>query len=496
MVKLVDLFFKKGYSPDRKIIAEYENLNKIREQIINSMYLISGIFGTFALYGTIVRIIRFGWTPFFLFNFFLYLVVWLGIFFRKKISLQLKASVFFIIFFILASSINYTSGIISGALVFVFISTLVTLIFGWKAGLVTIILTFIVRSTIGWCYYKGILHYSIDLNTYANTMAALITGVAGGLVIASITVFSINKFYNWLIVSLKTASTRATELQKKNEELLISKQKAEENDRLKSVFLANMSHEIRTPMNAIIGFSELLSKPNLQEAKKNRFTSLIQERSYDLMRIIEDILDISKIEVGQMKLMNFEFEVFPFILEIYEFYKLKNNKSKNPNAVQLTYNVSEETKKMKISLDKHRLKQVFTNLLDNAFKFTENGQIEFGCKPGQDSELLFWVKDTGIGILPEKQQVVFDRFRQADESINSRQYGGTGLGLSIVQGIIKLMNGKIWLESEIDQGSVFYFSLPIKTPKGSINPIINTDTDNEIKSGVWEEKSICGRRFC
>ena len=113
-----------------------------------------------------------------------------------------------------------------------------------------------------------------------------------------------------------------------------------------------------------------------------------------------------------------------------------------------------------LKLDKYRLRQIFTNLLDNAFKFTQNGSVEIGCKLYQKSNLLFWVKDTGIGISKNKQAIIFDRFRQAEDHLTTREYGGTGLGLSIVQGIIKLMNGKIWLESEPGHGTTFFFSLP------------------------------------
>jgi signal transduction histidine kinase len=462
MANLLNSIFHEKYVPDEHMMAEIGSLEQIRNHIINSIYLISGILGTFAIYGTLMRILKFGWQPSFIFNFFLYIAVWAIFFFRNKLSLNWKAFLFFILFFGLASSINYTAGIVSGALNFVFITTIITLIYGWKAGVATIILTFLVRFAIGWGYLKGILHYNIDPVAYVNTPAATVTAIVGGLVIASIIVFAINKFYKWLILSLHTLSIKANELTQLNVELLKAKQIAEENDRLKSVFLANMSHEIRTPMNAIIGFSGFLSKPNLSEAKRDRFTTIIQERSYDLIRIIEDILDISKIEVGQMKLFESEFELFSLIQELNDYYKLKKNKLENSKDLELRYSVPDNIKKITIYLDKQRLNQIFTNLLDNAFKFTQKGFIEFGYKIEQDSRLLFWVKDSGIGIQVDKQSIIFDRFRQADDSLTARQYGGTGLGLSIVQGIIKLMEGEIWLESKVGLGTTFYFSLPLK----------------------------------
>jgi signal transduction histidine kinase len=464
MARFLDRLFIENHLQNEDILVEFGNLKKIREQIINSIYFFSAIIGTFAIYGTFVRIIRFGWQPFFIFNFFLYVIVWLIYFLRNKLSLNWKASIFFIIFFVLASFINYTNGIISGPLTFVFITTLVTLIYGWKIGVASVILTTIVRTIIGWCYYKGILHYSIDLVTYANSLAAMITGIMTGLVIASITVFAINKFYKWLIIALKTVSVKAKEQEQMNKELLIAKQKAEEHDRLKSVFLANMSHEIRTPMNAILGFSELLAKPNLSDEQKTRFLAVVQERSMDLMRIVEDILDISKIEVGQMDILDSEFEFYPMLQDLFEYFKLKMEQVKINSKIEFTLNIPENIKRLTLCLDRHRLRQILNNLLDNAFKFTSEGEIELGCKLDTDLNLLCWVKDTGIGIPEEKQTVIFDRFRQVEDNFASRQYGGTGLGLSIVQGIIKLMNGKIWLESEVGKGTTFYFSLPPRNP--------------------------------
>jgi len=466
MKKFWTSLFKEAYIPDEAMVAEYGNINEIRNHILNSVYLFSGIIGTFATYSTIIRIIKFGWQPFFIYNFLIYALVWLVYFYRHRLSINIKAIIFFLLFFALASFINYANGVISGGIVFVLISTLITLLFGWKAGVAIIILTLIVRTIIGWLYYTGKLNYAIDLSAFANSKAAMITSIMSALVIASIIVYAINEFYKWLIVSLKSATLKARELEQKNAELLVAKLKAEEHDRLKSVFLANMSHEIRTPMNAIIGFSGIISKPTLTEEKRNRYAELIQESSFDLMHIIEDILDISKIEVGQMNFMNSEFNILPLMLEILEFYKFKKRKTEKGRKINLEFQIEDEIKNLTLFHDKHRLKQILTNLLDNAFKFTHEGSIVFGCKLHESpNSLLFWVKDTGIGIRKEKHVVIFDRFRQAEDLNTTSQYGGTGLGLSIVKGIIALMNGNIWLESETNQGSTFFFTIPVSMPE-------------------------------
>lgn len=245
-----------------------------------------------------------------------------------------------------------------------------------------------------------------------------------------------------------------------NTDLTIAKEKAEESDRLKSAFLANMSHEIRTPMNAIIGFSQLLTKKDLPVWRQEYFTTLIQQRTYDLLRIVEDILDVSRLEVGQLNVFRSPTNIGELMNEIYEFYNQRLELSMKQN-INIKLNLAPEISAMVIQTDGQRLKQILNNLIENALKFTEKGFVEFGCDIFDRKELLFFVKDSGIGIAPGKLEIIFDRFRQAEETLSARQYGGTGLGLSIVRGLVNLLNGKVWVESEQDRGSSFYFTHPI-----------------------------------
>ena len=243
------------------------------------------------------------------------------------------------------------------------------------------------------------------------------------------------------------------------EELIQAKEKAEESDRLKSAFLANMSHEIRSPMNAIIGFAEMLTKPRLSEAKKERYSEIIKHRSYDLLRIIEDILDISKIEVGQMKVLILPTHLSSLFREVYDCNILKIKSINSP--VELRMALPNNLQKIIVRTDSQLLKQVLNNLIENSIKFTMNGFIEFGCDQRKNMEYYFYVKDTGIGIPEDKLELIFDRFRQAEEAYATRVYGGTGLGLSIVKGIVTLLKGKIGVESTVDKGSLFYFTIPM-----------------------------------
>ncbi|MCP4310873.1 MAG: PAS domain S-box protein [Bacteroidetes bacterium] len=262
------------------------------------------------------------------------------------------------------------------------------------------------------------------------------------------------------------------QLNNRNEELLRAKEKAEESDRLKSVFLANISHEIRTPMNAIIGFSGCLSDPDITETRRQRFTDIIKERTYDLLRIMDDILDVSKLEASQMNIVELEFDLSVLMNNLYLEYIQKIDNTGCKSAIQLKLSLANEVKNIRIKADSQRIKQVIKKLLDNAFKFTHKGSIEFGCNVGTDSTLVFFVKDTGIGIPREKQKIIFDPFRQAEENLLTHSYGGTGLGLSIVKGIVNLMKGKLWLESKEDEGTTFHFTTPL------------------VISGINEENSI------
>jgi PAS domain S-box-containing protein len=245
-----------------------------------------------------------------------------------------------------------------------------------------------------------------------------------------------------------------TERKLSEKELITAKEKAEESDRLKSAFLANMSHEVRTPLNSIIGFSQLLGDPFYEEEQKNEFINHIVLNGNNLLTVISDIMDISKIESGQITIHTKRINAHQFVSDIKDQYFIQA-KAKNLDLKLILPGTGEET----IALaDEDRLSQVFNNLVGNAIKFTIKGSIEIGYQPyGKIVE--FYVKDTGIGISEEYQDKIFDRFRQVEEA-NTRSYGGNGLGLTISKRLVELMGGKIWVESETGKGSAFYFTLP------------------------------------
>ncbi len=274
-------------------------------------------------------------------------------------------------------------------------------------------------------------------------------------------------------------------VEERTRELKEAKEKAENSDRLKSIFLANMSHEIRTPMNSIIGFSEILGNPNLTEEKKKKFIQLIQISSRQLLAVITDIIDMSKIDSNQMKMVEKETKLNSLLKEIYE-NLLNEKKVMRKDNVELTCSTNLEDKRDIIVTDKNHLKHVLTNLLNNAIKFTEQGYIKFGYNT-IENKLLFFVEDTGIGIKEENTQIIFERFTQEDYKEACR-YGGMGLGLAISKGLLKLLDGEIWVKSQKDKGSTFYFTIPYKPV--CIIPFNFGETSLNSFGYDWSDKSI------
>lgn len=275
-------------------------------------------------------------------------------------------------------------------------------------------------------------------------------------------------------------------IQEINMQLEEAKQKAEDSDKLKSAFLANMSHEIRTPMNAIMGFSELLQEEDVEKGQQKDFSKIIYSRTKHLLQIINDIVDLSKIEANQVVINNEVFDLNEFLKTLYveEIQQLTNLGKTHLNFVYENENKKDE---FFIKSDKIRIGQVLYNLINNAIKFTEQGYVMFGYQINDNKELLFYVKDTGIGISQDKHEMVFERFRRGDENIANLHFDGTGLGLTISKNLVELMGGKIWIDSEVGKGTSFYFTLPYCTKK-----YMNKSTKNKsfAKDYNWQGQNI------
>lgn len=234
-------------------------------------------------------------------------------------------------------------------------------------------------------------------------------------------------------------------------ELIEAKEKAEGSERLKSAFLSNMSHEIRTPMNGMLGFIDLLQTPGISEEEQITYFDIVKESSNRLMDTINDIIEISKIEAGQAILNFTEVNLSDIIDYHYHFFK--------PDAESkgLKLSINSKIEDVLILVDKNKLDSILSNLIKNALKFTKQGGIEIGCTLGEKN-LEFYIKDTGIGISKDKLGCIFNRFEQAESSI-TRGYEGSGLGLSIAKAYCEMLMGEIWVESVINEGSIFHFTI-------------------------------------
>ena len=275
----------------------------------------------------------------------------------------------------------------------------------------------------------------------------------------------------------------------RTKELIREKERAEAADNLKSSFLANLSHEIRTPLNAIIGFSGLMFEPDVPEEERLSYKAIIESSNNTLLSLINDIIDFSKIESGHLDIVMKEVSLAAILEDMHKIFSLEINKivqdgSKN---IEFRLNIDEKSKGLVLYTDEIRLKQLLSNLLNNAIKFTEKGYIEVGCSIFQKDRLEFYVKDTGIGIDKKFHQVIFERFRKLEQ--NSQIYRGAGLGLTISFELAKLLGGKLHVDSEPGKGARFAFTVPISKGKEA-KTLKNEHTANRELPNLFDKQIL------
>ena len=287
--------------------------------------------------------------------------------------------------------------------------------------------------------------------------------------------------YKLMLDNVEHVASFVTDISERKQmviDLIIAKEQAEESDRLKSAFLANMSHEIRTPMNGILGFSELLKNPELTGNEQQNYIRIIEKSGARMLDIINNIIDISKIESGQMKVDIRELNINEYIEYIYTFFKPEVESKGMHLFIKNTLPANESI----LKTDSNKFMSILTNLIKNAIKYSDNGSIEFGynlIKTRHDEYIQFFVKDTGIGIPANRQEAIFERFIQAD-IVDKMARQGAGLGLAISKAYVEMLGGNIWVDSIEGFGSSFYFTLPYYAPlvNESVVPDISLSDDN------------------
>lgn len=295
---------------------------------------------------------------------------------------------------------------------------------------------------------------------------------------------------NMMIEDLKNnldLSNQNERMKQINIELEKATEKAKESDRLKSAFLANMSHEIRSPMNAIIGFASVLERDNISAEKKVLFYKYIKDSGHQLLGLIDDIIDVSKIESNQLKITRNDFLLKDLLMQVFEEIK-QSNKLKQKNDLRLINSFSTDCSWV-IYTDQVRFKQIITNLLNNAIKFTHKGFVELGSEildNGNERLVRIFVKDTGIGIEEKDHQAIFERFKQAHFDTFQE---GTGLGLNISKSLIEILGGRIELKSKLGEGAVFSVFFPVKLSNQSSQKMsVNIVQDD--KRQTIEDKAV------
>jgi signal transduction histidine kinase len=438
---------------ENRIIASYLRIFLIVSIILLPIYVL-------------VKILGEGLLPSSFINFGLALFCGFLLYILNKGKVVLSGTLFLLVSWLAMTAMAlYADGVQDLAVAaYILIIFLATLFSGIRFAVVITLMSIISVWVFALLQNHGIIIYKGDEPfNYSRDYTIIFAMVLTAIILLSRSFRHSLERVNWELRERIKAEERLSKnelsLLEKNEELIIAKDKAEESDRLKTAFIQNISHEIRTPMNGIVGFVDLLQQPGIDFDKKAEYVSIINSCTNQLTSLVNDFIDISKIESGNIVLNDTELDIKLLVTE------LKNSFAKPASDKGLNFSVINEVGDCFINSDNEKIKQVLNNLVSNAIKFTHSGNILVKISVA-DSKIQFSVKDTGIGINDSDKEIIFDRFRQVETGL-SRTYGGSGLGLAISKGIVEFMGGKIWLESKVGEGSVFTFEVPVKFLKRS-----------------------------
>ena len=389
---------------------------------------------------------------------------------RKWFHYKVRAGLVVILVYVLAAHNIFVYGFSgAGIPLFLVFFIIVTVFFGLKAGLLSIILAIIPMIIIGSLMIRGVIEVDVDLMAISVLPISWITAISVLFLLGTMLVVSYHFIHYNLLHIINITKNQAEDLKVTNQNLVEeikqkefmqknleqAKNKAEESDRLKSAFLANISHEIRTPVNGILGFARLMKEKQIGEKERDEYLDFIEKSGHRMLNIINDLINISKIEAGQMEVNYSNIRLNEQMDYLYHLFLPKAEEK----GIELSVHYALPSERTMISTDKEKFVSVLSNLINNAIKFTDEGSVVFGYTR-KNNQLEFYVKDTGKGIPEEKQKHIFDRFFQADTSF-SRGYEGAGLGLSISKEFVKMLGGEIGFESKAEYGATFYFTLPL-----------------------------------
>jgi signal transduction histidine kinase len=393
----------------------------------------------------------------------------------KRLKYRYKVYTILFVVYILSVYLLYKVGLQGAGIIWlILVPVFASILVGLRAAILVTILNIVTFVGLGLYFINKGMWF--DISEYTADHWLILT--SNFIVVSLIIAVTASILMKGLDKSFKNEYQHRIDLEHERNYLKMLKEKAEESDRLKTSFLSNLSHEIVTPMNSIMGFSDLLLERKLVNASSKKYLNIINSNAKHLLAIINDIVGISRMESGEVKLVYSDFNLNELLTVLYNTFQSKIEKKGLGFKIQ----TSLDDQKSYIKSDEEKLKQILTNLLNNAIKFTQKGYIEVGYTI-ESGLIKFYVKDTGIGIKEEEKEKIFNRFTQANDEIAS-QYGGTGLGLSIVKSIVNLLKGDIWLESIPGKGTSFYFSIP--------HYLVTQKNEQGFESEIpdWQNKNI------